>query len=872
MTKFKTISLTVLKMLALLIFLAYFLIWILSPLAAEYLISSLLQPHGLTLGKQTHIRYNPFQTHLSVEDFAIVDSASQAVLSLESAELELDLYRLAVDEIHIDTLTLTGLYIASEILEQQMKVAGFTLPQSPGETGASVATEEPEKDPAATATSTFNYTITAPEITLSNSTFSVNNLGNKHTFSLNNLQISETKLNPMHQGLAVTIAGNMFGGEVKLVSTVGLQDAAGSIDSTLSIKGLQLAMLEPELASYLDMLSGTLNAELYPKLGLNNNDIALDLSGSKLQLENLGLIENARNTQVTQLTVTLPTAHILATDDGSMSIALDQSKLEIKGLELEEPARSTQLAHFELELTEARIQTNDGGLQSLNTLANTSLTSLRVNNLKSGDMLLDLGALSASSLKLMAEQDFANSLTLSVAQLSFSNTNVSQVHHETQDIPTLLHIDDILLEKIRWAQNQVALDEVLISGIQSDVQIAADKSILTLSAFSDDTSESDSAISASETTISENETAATTESEAQASTTDADAAPSEPPQAMSLSLARLSIEGENTLRFVDKSVSPTYRRTLYIDKFVIQNIDNQSQTLSPFEFVGRSDEYSKIDFTGGVAPFGETINATLKGNLNEVSLPSISSYIREPLGFELKSGELDTALEVQVKESQLNGKVKLHMRGITMSAAETLDKANLKGQTAVPLNVALGMLKDDKGNIKLDVPLSGSINDPAFGISNFIALATKKAVLSQAKSYLMQTFVPYATVVSVAISAGEFALKLRFEDLLYAAGETAVGPEQVAYADQFSALLNDKSKAQVKVCGVATAADLKEDSQLRPEDEESLDILRTIAKLRAENFKKYAVENGGIASFRILVCAPKLDFSDNAKPRISISI
>ncbi|HBY88569.1 MAG TPA: hypothetical protein DEO86_22180, partial [Colwellia sp.] len=88
-------------------------------------------------------------------------------------------------------------------------------------------------------------------------------------------------------------------------------------------------------------------------------------------------------------------------------------------------------------------------------------------------------------------------------------------------------------------------------------------------------------------------------------------------------------------------------------------------------------------------------------------------------------------------------------------------------QGALPLNMAMGMLKDGDGNVELDVPLSGSISDPNFGLSSIVTLITKKAIMSATQDYLMTTFVPYANIVSIAITAGEFALKLRFDDLEY---------------------------------------------------------------------------------------------------------
>ena len=92
---------------------------------------------------------------------------------------------------------------------------------------------------------------------------------------------------------------------------------------------------------------------------------------------------------------------------------------------------------------------------------------------------------------------------------------------------------------------------------------------------------------------------------------------------------------------------------------------------------------------------------------------------------------------------------------------------NLIDQGAQPLNLALGMLKDGDANVALAVPVGGSLSDSKFGLRSIVSLITQKAIMSVMQDYLMQTFVPYANIVSVAFSAGEFALKLCFDDLMY---------------------------------------------------------------------------------------------------------
>ena len=167
--------------------------------------------------------------------------------------------------------------------------------------------------------------------------------------------------------------------------------------------------------------------------------------------------------------------------------------------------------------------------------------------------------------------------------------------------------------------------------------------------------------------------------------------------------------------------------------------------------------------------------------------------------------------------------------------------------------------------------MKGSVDDPNFGINSLIQLIARKAAAVQVRRYAL-TFVPYADVVSIAMKAGEMALRVRFEDLIYLPAQIALEENQQAYMQQFIALMNDKPKLQVQVCGFGVAADLKNRDGSENLTDNQTKRLRAIAQKRSEEFKNYAIKKGKIESSRILLCNPQLDFEEGAKPRIEIDI
>lgn len=329
----------------------------------------------------------------------------------------------------------------------------------------------------------------------------------------------------------------------------------------------------------------------------------------------------------------------------------------------------------------------------------------------------------------------------------------------------------------------------------------------------------------------------------------------------------------NNLSVKDNSVSPAYAQEIQINKVNVGRISSAELDLAtPVEAEILVDQFSKVNLTGELKPFSEKINAKIDGAISEYSLPSISAYLGDMLGIEVKTGQMDIDVNLGVVEDEIKGVVDVLLRGTDLSSSDNYQESSLKDQTVIPLNVALGMLKDGKGNIALNIPLDGRVDDPSFGVTSFFRLLAKKAILKASKSYLMKTFVPYSNVISVVKGVGEFALKLRFEDLSYVPGETQIADGQLEYVDQFVQLMKDKPKTAVKVCAVASHLDLNVTPDGLKADKSLQKKAAKISEQRQNEFKQRVISSEEIDSSRILLCSPGIDYSENATPRIEISI
>jgi hypothetical protein len=221
---------------------------------------------------------------------------------------------------------------------------------------------------------------------------------------------------------------------------------------------------------------------------------------------------------------------------------------------------------------------------------------------------------------------------------------------------------------------------------------------------------------------------------------------------------------------------------------------------------------------------------------------------------------------------ELDGNVVILLQGLETGIVNSDEAGSLIDQGALPLNMAMDMLKDSDGNVELDVPLSGSTSDPSFGFSSIVTLITQKAIMSATQDYLMTTFVPYANIVSIAVSAGQFALKLRFDDLAYQVKQIEPNGQQQEYLQQFIALMQDKEDTRVSICAISTPADIDLKLGIEVTNKKDIERLKKLGEQREHALKDYLIKQGQIDSSRLLLCQPKIDSSEGALPRIAISV
>lgn len=530
-------------------------------------------------------------------------------------------------------------------------------------------------------------------------------------------------------------------------------------------------------------------------------------------------------------------------------INVSQASLQVNQLSLENNGLNAKVRKIQGLLNNARVNINAQGISEINADYSLLFGDTQVTTGESQDVLLSYsqlelkeGALNKNKetpIEIMFDQAIVKNILASKKQ--------SLADEKESNQKAVANIEELTFSEFQFSQQHVELKSISAKKLNGFIKLDENKQWANL--VLPTASKEVSAIKSDESSHLNREQPIYT-----------------------FSIGEVKVSDESQLIFEDKSIEPAFLQHIQLNKMEFNSVDSRdTQKKAQFNIEFKTDEYANSNISGFIQPFKNKMNLQLESNIREFSLPKVSPYIRDAMGFEMLSGQFDTDIHIEIVDNKIDGKSHLAIRGLKLSSADNAEANSLKDQTAIPLNMALNMLKDGKGNVQLNVPLSGNLDDPDFGITGFVGLIVKKAIMSTAESYLIETFVPYANVLSVVRVAGEYLLKVRFEDLPYPNSVVDVQPQQVEFMREFSALLVDKSSTQVKICAIATAADLP-DVEANFEDKKYLERLKKISGQRAQKFKAWVVEQGGVESSRLLLCQPQVDSSAEARPRIEFEV
>lgn len=169
------------------------------------------------------------------------------------------------------------------------------------------------------------------------------------------------------------------------------------------------------------------------------------------------------------------------------------------------------------------------------------------------------------------------------------------------------------------------------------------------------------------------------------------------------------------VNFTDKLIKPSYSTDVLNIKGKISELSSKGTHLADVQFRGEFDKTVPIEIKGKINPFAEDLYADIQITLDNKDLSPLTPYSGKYLGHVIDKGKLFLNLNYKIDKKKLNTENKIFIDQLTLG-----NEVDSPDAIKLPLKLGIALLKNRKGEIDLDVPVTGEIDDPKFSVGYFI--------------------------------------------------------------------------------------------------------------------------------------------------------
>ena len=188
--------------------------------------------------------------------------------------------------------------------------------------------------------------------------------------------------------------------------------------------------------------------------------------------------------------------------------------------------------------------------------------------------------------------------------------------------------------------------------------------------------------------------------------------PAAPGLALSIGNTRI-VDGN--VNFADYTIQPNFRIAMEELEGFIKGSSSDPATRSTLELDGQVDRYAPVHIAGQLNLLAPTAYIDIEAFFRNIDLTSFNPYSTKFIGYQIAKGKLfiDTKYKVEDNRLEAMHKVKVDQ----LEFGEEIDSPDAIG---LPIKLAVALLKDSKGVIDLELPVSGSVDDPQFRLGPII--------------------------------------------------------------------------------------------------------------------------------------------------------
>ena len=237
------------------------------------------------------------------------------------------------------------------------------------------------------------------------------------------------------------------------------------------------------------------------------------------------------------------------------------------------------------------------------------------------------------------------------------------------------------------------------------------------------------------------------------------------------------------VNFTDNFIKPNYTANMTGLGGTVTTLASDSSEPATMSLTGKIDDDAPLEIAGRLNPLAPALFLDIEGRTKGVDLPRMTPYAVKYAGYPIIKGKLSMDVKYKVEDQKLQASNHLFLDQLTFG-----DKVDSPTATKLPVLLAVSLLKNTRGEIDLNLPISGSLNDPKFSVGGVIVQVIVNLLAKIVTA-------PFALLASAFGGSEELGY------VEFAPGAATLTAAQIQRLDTLAKALNDRPGLKLDIIG-----------------------------------------------------------------------
>ncbi len=187
-----------------------------------------------------------------------------------------------------------------------------------------------------------------------------------------------------------------------------------------------------------------------------------------------------------------------------------------------------------------------------------------------------------------------------------------------------------------------------------------------------------------------------------------------PKPVLPVKIGKVTLQG-GSIRFSDNFVKPNYSANLKQIGGRIGGLSSAADSVAEVDLRGSYDNVAPLGITGHINPLAAKPTLDVQAEIKSVELTSLSPYSGKYAGYAIEKGKLSLFVKYKIENNLLEAENRVFIDQLTFG-----DPVDSPDATKLPVTLAVALLKNRNGEIDINLPISGSLDDPQFSVGGLV--------------------------------------------------------------------------------------------------------------------------------------------------------